>query len=64
MLEIATLDMASDRSCRDLEQTAALLATGFESLLLKIEDLAHREQYVRSRLDFAYDEVCRLGLMR
>lgn len=46
-----------DTSFRDLEQIANLLASGFESLLSEVESLSHREQYLKSRLDFAHDEV-------
>lgn len=50
--------MIPDASFNELEQTANLLASGFESLLSEVEKLAHREQYLKSRLDFAHDQVC------
>lgn len=57
------LDMAAKASFHDLEQTANLLASGFESLLAEVGSLAHREQYLKSRLDFAQDEVRTLLLL-
>jgi hypothetical protein len=51
------MDSAPDASFLDLERTAYLLASGFESLLSEVESLAHREHKLKSRLDFAYNEV-------
>lgn len=51
------MNLTPDACFDDLEQTAGLLANGFESLLSEVESLARREQELKSRLDFAYDEV-------
>lgn len=58
------MDKASDASYRDLEQVAALLANAFESLLSQVDHLAQREEYLTSRLFFAYEEVCGLCSLR
>ncbi len=55
-----TVDLAADTSFSDLEQTANVLASGFEALLSEVQTLAHREQCLKSRLDFAHDEVFEL----
>jgi hypothetical protein len=59
-MRMPTMDLAPDPSFGDLEQTANLLASGFESLLLEVGRLAQRERYLKSRLDYAHDEVCGL----
>ena len=51
------MNMASNASFDTLEQTANFLANGFETLLSEVECLVHQEQDLKSRLDFAYDEV-------
>lgn len=58
------MDKASDASYRDLEQVAALLANAFESLLSQVDHLAQREEYLTSRLFFAYEEYRLLALHR
>lgn len=52
------IKLAPDAFINDLEQTANLLVNGFESLLSEVESLARRERDLKSRLDYAYDEVC------
>ncbi len=52
------MKLAPDAFFNDLEQTANLLASGFESLLSEVESLARRERDLKTRLDFAYNEVC------
>ena len=51
------MNLTPDAFFNNLEQTAGLLANGFESLLSEVESLARREQDLKSRLDLAYDEV-------
>jgi hypothetical protein len=52
-------EFAPDASFVDLEQTAHILANGFEFLLSEVESLAYREHDLVNRLDFAYNEVRR-----
>ncbi|ERF73519.1 hypothetical protein EPUS_07724 [Endocarpon pusillum Z07020] len=56
------MNLTPDAFFNDLEQTAGLLAIGFESLLSEVESLARREQDLKGRLDFAYDEYRKLAL--
>jgi hypothetical protein len=58
------IDPTPDAAFTELEQTATLLASGFEALLSEVENLVHREQDLKRRLDFAHDEVCGLVLQR
>lgn len=51
------MDVTPDATVTELEQTASLLARGFEALLLEVENLSHRERDLKRRLDFACDEV-------
>lgn len=41
----------------NLEHIANLLASGFESLLADVQNLSRREQNLKSRLEFAQNEV-------
>jgi hypothetical protein len=56
---MSAVDLIPETSSLDLDETANVLASGFQALLAEVESLAHRERYLRRRLDFAYDEVCR-----
>ena len=56
--------VASDASFRDLEQTAHLLASGFEFLLAEVANLSKGEQYLKRKLNFAYNEVRGLHLLQ
>ena len=50
-----------DSAFLNLEHIANLLASGFESLLAQVESLSRREQYLKSRLEFAQDEVRKIS---
>jgi hypothetical protein len=57
-----TIEPARDLDSSDLEQTAILLAQGFEQLLSHVQCLAHQERQLKAKLDDAHDQV-RLKLL-